>query len=238
MPSTPPRCWRRSSGSSPVTTSVRASVLAIADELTEDGFVLRYRTDETDDGLSGKEGTFLICSFWLVSALSIVGELQRGPRPVRAAAAGRLTARAVRRGVRRRHRVPPRQLPPGLLPPRPDRGRRSDHHRRAPPQLLTNGQRWPTCGRGGAEASERRVHRHRTALAARRHPGVVHRRYHRARIAQPERIARPPLAQPALEIAPRLDRRPPRPHRRPAPDGCARRPHAHLQLSCGVHRRR
>ena len=46
-------------------------------ELTENGFVLRYRTDETDDGLSGKEGTFLICSFWLVSALAIVGELQR-----------------------------------------------------------------------------------------------------------------------------------------------------------------
>jgi GH15 family glucan-1,4-alpha-glucosidase len=56
---------------------LKASVLAIADELTEDGFVLRYKTDETDDGLSGKEGTFLICSFWLVSALAIVGELQR-----------------------------------------------------------------------------------------------------------------------------------------------------------------
>jgi GH15 family glucan-1,4-alpha-glucosidase len=53
------------------------SVLAIADELTENGYVLRYRTEETDDGLSGKEGTFLICSFWLVSALSIVGEAQR-----------------------------------------------------------------------------------------------------------------------------------------------------------------
>jgi alpha,alpha-trehalase len=56
---------------------LRASVLAIADELTEDGFVLRYRTGETDDGLSGKEGTFLICSFWLVSALAIVGETAR-----------------------------------------------------------------------------------------------------------------------------------------------------------------
>jgi len=56
---------------------LRATVMAIADELTEDGFVLRYRTDETDDGLSGKEGTFVICSFWLVSALAIVGELQR-----------------------------------------------------------------------------------------------------------------------------------------------------------------
>ena len=56
---------------------LHASVNAIADELTEDGFVLRYKTDETDDGLSGKEGTFLICSFWLVSALAVVGELQR-----------------------------------------------------------------------------------------------------------------------------------------------------------------
>jgi GH15 family glucan-1,4-alpha-glucosidase len=56
---------------------LRASVLAVADELTEDGFVLRYRTDETDDGMSGKEGSFLICSFWLVSGLSIVGEEQR-----------------------------------------------------------------------------------------------------------------------------------------------------------------
>jgi alpha,alpha-trehalase len=56
---------------------LRASVLAIANELTEHGFVLRYKTDETDDGLSGKEGTFLICSFWLVSALAVIGELQQ-----------------------------------------------------------------------------------------------------------------------------------------------------------------
>jgi GH15 family glucan-1,4-alpha-glucosidase len=56
---------------------LRATVNAIAEELTENGYVLRYRTDETDDGLSGKEGTFLICSFWLVSALAIIGELQR-----------------------------------------------------------------------------------------------------------------------------------------------------------------
>jgi alpha,alpha-trehalase len=55
---------------------LRASVLAIRDELTEHGYVLRYRTGETDDGMSGKEGTFLICSFWLVSALAVVGELQ------------------------------------------------------------------------------------------------------------------------------------------------------------------
>jgi len=56
---------------------LKASVIAIAEELTEDGFVLRYKTGETDDGLSGKEGTFLICSFWLVSALAVVGELQK-----------------------------------------------------------------------------------------------------------------------------------------------------------------
>ncbi|UGS37795.1 glycoside hydrolase family 15 protein [Capillimicrobium parvum] len=56
---------------------MRATVLAIAEELTDAGFVLRYRTGETDDGMSGKEGTFVICSFWLVSALSIIGERQR-----------------------------------------------------------------------------------------------------------------------------------------------------------------
>ncbi|HEX3202966.1 MAG TPA: glycoside hydrolase family 15 protein, partial [Actinomycetes bacterium] len=56
---------------------LRASVLAVAEELTENGSVLRYRTDETDDGMSGKEGTFLICSFWLVSALAIIGEQRR-----------------------------------------------------------------------------------------------------------------------------------------------------------------
>jgi GH15 family glucan-1,4-alpha-glucosidase len=61
----------------PADERLRASVLAIADELTENGFVLRYRTGETDDGMSGKEGSFLICSFWLVSALAIAGEQQR-----------------------------------------------------------------------------------------------------------------------------------------------------------------
>jgi GH15 family glucan-1,4-alpha-glucosidase len=53
---------------------VRATVMAIAHELTDHGLVLRYRPDETDDGLQGKEGTFTICSFWLVSALSEIGE--------------------------------------------------------------------------------------------------------------------------------------------------------------------
>jgi GH15 family glucan-1,4-alpha-glucosidase len=56
---------------------VRNTVLAIADELTEGGLVLRYRVEETDDGLHGSEATFLICSFWLVSALSEIGEPER-----------------------------------------------------------------------------------------------------------------------------------------------------------------
>src|SRR5205807_1370734 len=57
---------------------VRATVLAIAGELTVDELVLRYRVDETEDGLTGEEGTFTICSFWLVSALVQIGELARG----------------------------------------------------------------------------------------------------------------------------------------------------------------
>ena len=54
---------------------VRATVLAIADELTRDGLVLRYRPEQTDDGLTGDEGTFTTCSFWLVSALVEIGEV-------------------------------------------------------------------------------------------------------------------------------------------------------------------
>ncbi len=53
---------------------IRATVLAIADELTAEGLVLRYHVKETDDGLSGEEGAFTICSFWLVSALAEIGE--------------------------------------------------------------------------------------------------------------------------------------------------------------------
>jgi GH15 family glucan-1,4-alpha-glucosidase len=53
---------------------VCATVRAIATDLQVNGLILRYLTDETDDGLHGEEGTFLICSFWLVSALSEIGE--------------------------------------------------------------------------------------------------------------------------------------------------------------------
>jgi GH15 family glucan-1,4-alpha-glucosidase len=56
---------------------IMATVLAIADELTEDGLVLRYRVEGTDTGFEGKEGTFTICSFWLVTALAMIGETER-----------------------------------------------------------------------------------------------------------------------------------------------------------------
>ena len=114
-------------------------VMAIADELTEDGFVLRYRTDETDDGLSGKEGTFLICSFWLVSALSIVGEQQRAhdlmERLLRVASPLGLYAEE----FDTEHRPPPGQLPAGVLASGADRGGRADHPRRAHRRALA---RW------------------------------------------------------------------------------------------------
>jgi GH15 family glucan-1,4-alpha-glucosidase len=61
----------------PDDSRVRATVLAIADELTVDELVLRYRVEETNDGFSGEEGTFTICSFWLVSALVEIGEVAR-----------------------------------------------------------------------------------------------------------------------------------------------------------------
>ena len=61
----------------PEDSRIRDTVLTIADELTADGLVLRYQVDETDDGATGEEGTFTICSFWLVSALAEIGEHQR-----------------------------------------------------------------------------------------------------------------------------------------------------------------
>jgi alpha,alpha-trehalase len=58
---------------------MRSTIDAIADDLTENGLVLRYRNEEglNADGLTGEEGTFVICSFWLVSALAKAGEVER-----------------------------------------------------------------------------------------------------------------------------------------------------------------
>jgi GH15 family glucan-1,4-alpha-glucosidase len=58
---------------------MRSTIEVIARDLTEDGLVLRYANDEglNADGLTGEEGTFVICSFWLVSCLALAGELER-----------------------------------------------------------------------------------------------------------------------------------------------------------------
>ncbi len=52
---------------------VTATIEAIERKLTVDGFVLRYDLDKSDDGLAGHEGTFLLCSFWLVDCLTMLG---------------------------------------------------------------------------------------------------------------------------------------------------------------------
>jgi alpha,alpha-trehalase len=56
---------------------VIATVNAIEAELAINGLVQRYLVEETDDGLAGEEGTFAICSFWLVSALAEIGQHDR-----------------------------------------------------------------------------------------------------------------------------------------------------------------
>src|SRR5205823_5836894 len=61
---------------------MKSTIDAIADDLTENGLVLRYRNEAglNADGLQGEEGTFVICSFWLVSCLAQAGELERADK--------------------------------------------------------------------------------------------------------------------------------------------------------------
>jgi GH15 family glucan-1,4-alpha-glucosidase len=56
---------------------VTGTIDAISTELGRDGFVSRYSTAATDDGLAGDEGQFLACSFWLVSALALNGRVEQ-----------------------------------------------------------------------------------------------------------------------------------------------------------------
>ncbi|WP_027351582.1 glycoside hydrolase family 15 protein [Halotalea alkalilenta] len=53
-----------------------ATVHKVAERLMEDGLLQRYDTGEGVDGLSGEEGTFLACSFWLVECYALIGELE------------------------------------------------------------------------------------------------------------------------------------------------------------------
>ncbi len=95
---------------------VAGTVEAISRELTDDGFVLRYRTGPADDGLPGGEGVFLACSFWLVDALHATGREQR--------------RRPVQRGVGSEGRTPTGQHPAGV---QPLPGHRERHATACPP---------------------------------------------------------------------------------------------------------
>jgi alpha,alpha-trehalase len=58
---------------------MRGTIDAIARDLTENGFVLRYRVapGPNRDGLTGEEGTFILCSYWLVACLALAGEREQ-----------------------------------------------------------------------------------------------------------------------------------------------------------------
>ena len=106
---------------------IRATVLAIADELTHEGLVLRYRVEETDDGLTRRRGHL----HHLLLLAGVGPDRDRrdraGPAAVRAPAVLRQPARAVRRGARSPHRPPPGQLSPGVHPPGPGQRRGARH---------------------------------------------------------------------------------------------------------------
>ena len=108
-----------------------ATVLAIADELTQDGLVLRYKVEGTDTGFSGDEGTFTICSFWLVTALAMIGEQHRARALCEKLLSFAGTPDAVRGRDRRDHRPASRQLPAGLHASGADRGGVAAHRDRA-----------------------------------------------------------------------------------------------------------
>jgi GH15 family glucan-1,4-alpha-glucosidase len=55
---------------------VLGTIKAIEEDLMPEGLVLRYRTDQTADGLRGVEGVFLPCSFWLASAYHLAGRTE------------------------------------------------------------------------------------------------------------------------------------------------------------------
>jgi GH15 family glucan-1,4-alpha-glucosidase len=136
---------RRRPGSSPAPLAARLRPARHRDDhrrprrLAHDGFISRYSTAETDDGLPGSEGQFLVCSFWLVTALALSGRLDEAralfERPLD------LTndLGLVSEGVRRRPATPGRQPPTGIQSPGADQRRGYDHGR----DLSSNRQKHP-----------------------------------------------------------------------------------------------
>ena len=99
------------------------TIEAVEKDLMRDGLLLRYRTQTGVDGLSGDEHPFLACSFWLVSAYALAGRRDDATALMDRLVRAGQRRRAAQRGVRRRRGPDGRELPAGLLAPRPgDRG--------------------------------------------------------------------------------------------------------------------
>ena len=97
---------------------VRSTIEVIERGLTEDGFVLRYRTEDTGavDGLTGHEGAFLACSFWMADCLYLIGRYDDAHAMLDRLIGLRNDLGLAGRGVRRARRAPGGQFPAGLLP--------------------------------------------------------------------------------------------------------------------------
>ena len=118
-----------------------STLAAIEESLVDDSLVYRYRGDETLEGLSGREGTFCMCTFWFVECLGAIGRSAEGALPLRESAGLCESPRPVRRGARSARRAP-RELPAGVHPPGAhQRGLRS----RSPPLTARVGLTLFTC---------------------------------------------------------------------------------------------
>ena len=177
------------------------TVNAIADELTVDGLVLRYRVEETDDGLSGEEGTFAICSFWLVSALAEIGETRRARELCEKLLGYASPLLPLRRGDRPALGPPPRQLPAGVHAPGADQRGHARHPRRP------GARRRPAAARRAAAAEPpmepvARVRATPDAVApSRRAPSASRRRSRAARRVARRRARRARRARRRLDAA-------------------------------------
>jgi GH15 family glucan-1,4-alpha-glucosidase len=75
---------------------VVGTIRAIEQELLRNGFVLRYSTDQVDDGIGGEEGAFLACSFWLADAYVMLGRIDDASKPLREPSCRSQRSRAAR----------------------------------------------------------------------------------------------------------------------------------------------
>ena len=93
---------------------MRGTIEAIKKELMVDGFVMRYPTEETDDGLPPGEGAFLACTFWLVDNLALIGEIEEATELFERLLALRNDVGLLAEEYDPRRGPPGRQLPAGV----------------------------------------------------------------------------------------------------------------------------